>query len=947
MNQRLLVSSILVALTASLPFGVAHAQNADAETAQGQDSGDQHEKKDKNDVQELKAITVTGSLIPQVELETASPVVTITAEQIKAQGFGNVYDALRAQPLATGSVQDAQFQGGFTQGAKTLSLLGLDPGFTLTLIDGHPLADYPLQFNGASNVVDLSNLPVGMIDRIDILPGNQSAVYGSSAIAGVINIILKKKVDGVDLNVRVGSFDQGGGRSQRLELTGGHSWGDSIDLTYGLQVSNTDPIWGFQRDLTASNNANPDPTMRYGSRTFLYSYLDSHGRPQYLDPGAATCAPLTGQFGGTTQYDTRPGRGSYCGSRNETGYGTIQNQSKQIAGYLRGEDRISDNVELYGTVLWNANSLRYSDGRRFWQPNLANQGSGYFFNPVTNQLESAQRIFSPEESGGLNVGENRELQRAYNTYFGVRGNLGTSDWKYDAFYDRSAYFDDTKEQWPLQAAIDSFFEQQFLGPKQGTTSGYPIYTPNVANLYKPLTPAQYASFQGLIQSQSSTDTQHLNLQVTNLDLFSLPAGSVGIAGILQVGNQYWDNPAQPELINGDFFGRTGTAGQGGRSNYAVGAELSVPILRTLTTNLSARYDDYSNDGGGGDSKFTYKLGLEYRPIESLLFRGNYATAFRAPDMSYAFGGKSGFYTSANDYYRCAVVEPTKPIDACTYSGVNVFGQHQGNRGLQSVTAKSFGYGVVWSPDNNFSIRADYYNIKIANEVQLQSVDQLLKDESACRLGQLDIHSPTCVGAIAQVNRNPGSAGIPYLLNSVLVLPINVANEHVAGIVAGLNYKFETSRFGQFMVDANYNVTLKHTFQQYPFDPVIDYLRDPFNSTEFKTIFGASLGWNLGRWSATVRGTRYGATPNYIAQTNTTRYATPGAGTLAPWILYNGSVGFKFNDAAALTFVVNNISNSPPPRDNTYSALPFYNTGDYNVYGRSYFLEFDYHFGGSK
>ena len=170
---------------------------------------------------QLEPVIVTGSWIPQIQQENASPVVAITAEDIDRQGFQNVSELLRAQPLATGAVQDNQFSGGFTPGATTISLLGLEPGFTLILLDGRPLADYPLLYNGEGNFTDLSSIPTGMVERIDVLPGNQSAVYGSAAIAGVVNIILKKRIEGVQVAARAGGYEQGGGDNMRFELTGG------------------------------------------------------------------------------------------------------------------------------------------------------------------------------------------------------------------------------------------------------------------------------------------------------------------------------------------------------------------------------------------------------------------------------------------------------------------------------------------------------------------------------------------------------------------------------------------------------------------------------------------------------------------------------------------------------------------------------------------------------
>jgi outer membrane receptor protein involved in Fe transport len=244
---------------------------------------------------------VTGSRIPRTQLETASPVTTITADEIKSQGFRNVSDVLRAQPLATGAVQDNQFAG-FTPTATTISLLGLSPSFTLILLDGRPLADYPLLYNGQSNFTDLTSIPTAMVERIDILPGNQSSIYGSAAIAGVVNIILKKHIDGTQLDVRFGGYTEGGGQNERLQLTGGHQFGN-LDVTWGLQYSHQDPIYMHERDYTDTTDDNPNPDLRYGSRTFI---ILNGFTGTYDDPGTH-CDDLANLFDGTTIKDFRPG----------------------------------------------------------------------------------------------------------------------------------------------------------------------------------------------------------------------------------------------------------------------------------------------------------------------------------------------------------------------------------------------------------------------------------------------------------------------------------------------------------------------------------------------------------------------------------------------------------------------------------------------------------------
>ena len=119
----------------------------------------------------------------------------------------------------------------------------------------------------------------------------------------------------------------------------------------------------------------------------------------------------------------------------------------------------------------------------------------------------------------------------------------------------------TSSRWPLAAPLEDFFNEQILGPQLGTYYGYPIYhSPNLNNLYQPVTPQEYAAWAGIAQTNSEAWTQNLNVQVNNTDLFSVPAGSAGIAGLLQVGNQAWNNPIDPHVSAGDFYGLTGTSG---------------------------------------------------------------------------------------------------------------------------------------------------------------------------------------------------------------------------------------------------------------------------------------------------------------------------------------------------------------------------------------------------
>lgn len=250
MNRTLLATAICAGLFATGAVCAQPARAAQPNPASPQDQNatdqsgqatttDKKKKKEKT----LQTVTVTGSLIPQSKIETASPVIKITSEDLSKQGFRNVYDALQTLTVSTGSVQgnQAAATGTFTPGAEVISLFGLDPAFTLIMINGHPLADYPLPYNGGESISDLSNIPTAMVDHIDILTGGQSSLYGSSAIAGVVNIVLKKSIQGANLDFRIGGYDGGGGQNERLEFSGGHTW-NKFSASYALSVTNQNPL---------------------------------------------------------------------------------------------------------------------------------------------------------------------------------------------------------------------------------------------------------------------------------------------------------------------------------------------------------------------------------------------------------------------------------------------------------------------------------------------------------------------------------------------------------------------------------------------------------------------------------------------------------------------------------------------------------------------------------
>lgn len=188
----------------------------------------------------LDAVSVTGSRIKRAQVEGAQPVVTISAQQIQQEGFATVYDVLNSMNQQ-GSVEADTQWGSHTPNASPINLRDLGPGRTLLLVNGHRVADYPLPYGGESNFSNYSNIPSAAVERIDILTGGASAIYGSDAVAGVINVILKRDYQGDQVRLRGGTATEGGRDSFDVSWAGGRT-GENWSLTYALQATRRDPL---------------------------------------------------------------------------------------------------------------------------------------------------------------------------------------------------------------------------------------------------------------------------------------------------------------------------------------------------------------------------------------------------------------------------------------------------------------------------------------------------------------------------------------------------------------------------------------------------------------------------------------------------------------------------------------------------------------------------------
>ncbi|MDE2406976.1 MAG: TonB-dependent receptor [Xanthomonadaceae bacterium] len=896
-------------------------------------------------VTNLQSVQVTGSRIPRAQVEGPAPISVVSAEQIKAAGFTSVPEVLRSLSQNSGSVQGQQntTSAQSTPGAQAVDLRGLGPNHTLVLINGRRVADFPLPLNGKSNFTDIGNIPLGMIDRIEVLTGSASAVYGSDAMAGVINFILKKSADGTTIDYRYGDTSRGGGESHNLTLSTGFEHGAFTGVV-GLELIDKKPLWGFQRSIQDSTEDGPTARSRLPRLIAL------------INKTAPTdgCAAMAGLNDGTTVQATDTRGRLYCGSTRAIAYRTIQNERRGATAYGSFEHRISDTlswfadtqigyqkVKLYSGTNGNVLTARVgnmaSDGMgwAFQDPNSADTDDNIFYNANTDRYEVWQRQFTPEEAGSLASRMNSTTEKTFAITTGFKGFWG-ENWSWEASYNHSQYKADVSMPRIKMDAANTLFLGQRLGYDD---DGYAIYAPNPARLFKPLTTAEFASIAAMSTFRPKASNDNVSFTFDTPALFTLPAGDAGFAGVVEYGKQsYHINPDPLALTDTAYFGPRYGDGNGSRDRWSVAGELRLPLLSSLQASMAGRYDRYGYDGKH-PGKFTYSAGLEWRPLDTLLVRGSYGTGFRAPDMHYLFAGNDYYRKVSTDYFQCRTDEPGMSNADCYDDGswdINTRDVYAGNRNLEVETSTSATLGMVWSPSSNFDIALDYYKIRVSNQVQTQDRELLRITEANCRLGKteagasVDIHSPSCVEALARVVRNANGD-----ITSVHFGPINIAQEQTSGIDVTANYRLQTAAAGDFRFSGNYNWTRRHTRIQYPGDPSEDMLDVGFSDTTLPRSKG-NLGvtWNRNAWGASLFGNYLGRVANYA---NT-------AWTQATW-RFNAGARYDVNDHFRVSLTVNNLFDKMPPRDATWSAYPYYDTSWFDSYGRSFFVQLTYKFGG--
>ena len=684
------LASAIAAITAASGVAAVHAQEQTAPSATGQQS--------------LQEVVITGSLIRRPASETAEAVTVITADGLRQQGITSVEQALNTLTSNVPAINIASSVGEFTGGGTYANLRGLGEGRTLVLLDGERLA--PNAFSG--NAVDLSGIPFSAVDSIQVLREGASSLYGSDAIAGVINFITKKNFQGVEIGGTINRPQEAGGSSQQADFTLGH--GDLVNDGYNFLITGS---YNRQLELKATQRSFSaegfDPARGVFNTNNPGSWPGSvqDANNNLWQSGYPTCAgnPLLTRYFGNCAY-------RYSAATD------LLPDSYEASGLAEFTKALPGNNQLQLQYFYTQSQAAAWSGPMFYFFQM-NPASPYF--PKASQLTCIGTCSGPPDltdpisavwtdpnnnrySGNLNT-EQRVL---------LKFSGANAGWDYAGTLNYSQNKNDNRNT--------AGYPNEYGPPAQNGG----VLAPGgvLSTLINPFGP-QSAAGQALINSSYINGTYSIGEDkrwsadgTASHELGEVPnAGRPATLALgFSVGGERFQYNTTPynDLVQA-ATGLTASAIEGSRQTQALFFELDAPISRSFDLDLADRWDRYSDFGTTQNAKVT----LRYQPTSFLTFRGAASTGFRAPTLFDLYqpnnlsASTSGTMGEGNP--NCAATPPIAPFTTatCNTQGLGLFG---GNRNLTPETSDNFDLGVIVQPVSDMGITLDYYRILLKNTI---------------------------------------------------------------------------------------------------------------------------------------------------------------------------------------------------------------------------------------
>jgi iron complex outermembrane receptor protein len=933
-----------------------------------------------------QTVYITGSNLKRTAKEGTQPIQVITAKDIRDSGAATVTELMRQVP-SMGSDMNLDNTGGtgFARGASTASLRGLSSTSTLILLNGRRMTPsaYADPNDGNSTLYDLNSIPLGAIERVEILKDGASAVYGSDAIGGVINFITKSNYQGREVSVRASANDEG-----RYRRTGASLFAGAGDLDAdGYNVFITADV--SQRDRVKLQDATDIDYDLYktlsgrfatpygstvsafpvfykesapGSKNFAVSRANMASRlvvntncdpSRQLTGSTAMGLPASSVFVGRTfcNYDTNQFLDSFAGGKD----GNVMS---------RGVFKLGGGVRAFAEAAYarserNYNAapiaISFSPVNNFMSTGLASSYQtilpvGHPDNPFPDARASVAYRFENGRGGNKIVNDN------YRLLTGLQGSAFNWDWESAILYNEN---------------------------KKNDTAYGRLYLPTLNKLNAGTSLAQLAADPTLLRDTTSDDRASI-LQwdvKANTQFGQLGGGAMGLAVGAEVRREKIKMAPDPALASGQIYGMANAIIDGQRDVKSAFVELRTPFLKNFEMDFAGRADKYP----GIKTNFVPKVGAKWTVTDSLALRSTFSRGFRAPALSQVIPGGSQFFLNGlYDPKRCETDEQTpKPGGATeTDCNKNVAGTGGANPNLVPEKSKSITFGILFSPTRNLDLSLDFYKIRKEGEVALGSASDALKNEDRNPGNVARDTNP--VNLLKDANGNPIPGTGPLLM--VREPWINQGLVEVKGVDIDVAFRKNLGEFGNFSAKLASSYMQSYKLQQSPGAPV--YNLAGYNVGVVDWSLNSSL--DLPRWKSSLlasltRGDHsFSMNVNYVGPVSMLRKydgdtvydqpfchfgaakPTDGARNRAPsqqayesyfpdcsikeWVTVGAGYTYTGFKNLTLTFNVQNLFDTPAPyaplyavNTSTTAALAGYSPGLHNSYGRYFTVSARYAF----
>jgi iron complex outermembrane receptor protein len=766
-------------------------------------------------------IVVTGSRIRRDPLSQDQPVTFVDREDIDRTGLSSVADVLQRLPSSGGAL-NSRFNnsgnfgnppdgGGVGAGAAEVDLRYLGSKRVLVLVDGLRYVN-GASASGVPGSTDINSIPEAMIDRVEVLQDGASAIYGSDAISGVVNLITRKQQKGLRLSGQLGVFGQGDGASQNYQASYGIGSEESgTRLVVGANYVRQDPISSSARSISLF------PTPGTTACDASCSSGTPNGRFIVLGQNLTLIAPVIGRKPTLADY-----RGFTTADRfNFAPFNFIQTPLERYGAFANFTQELGPNMQLALKAVWNRRNSKNQAAPLplFVGPDA---GNGNLLDTITISGSNPFNPFGTLDASnyafiGRRFVENgpRRYNQRVDTLYGagtLSGSfqMGAGEW----YWDVNALAGRNKANQTVFGNVNAANVARALGPVAACTA--PCVPFNIFGGAGSITQAMidYIAFTQRDRSKQNLWDVSANLSG---NLFELPGGSAGIAVGVEHRDQKGRFDPDPTVAAGLGSDIPALPTRGGYNVDEAYVELRLPLLKEtpffhrLEVTGAARYSDYSSSG----STTTFKAGIDWAPVEQLLFRGSWAQGFRAPTIGELFGTPSRFDQEIVD--PCSAVGgqiPAAVRQNCINAGVPANGSYVqanpqlpvitgGNNALKPEKSESWVGGVVWRPSflPRFSVEANYFNIKVDGAIQAIDANVLLGrcatngDAFSCAA-----ITRTASGAVAQIRG----------------LLQNIAGIKTDGLDVNVNFRSGDTgagKFGLFWTNTflfNYDITVPAT-----------------------------------------------------------------------------------------------------------------------------------------